>query len=179
MSDVQDPFTLVDSPWGRVEAWKANALAIGALSALYNKIRNDCVNAGNGGEPDPEVGELSAAMLGGARQMLDAIEHLEARMDRLECDQRERIRMDEEAEEASRLKLDPGDAPDDDIAIAGGGPHTGGELMIKPPVNGEPPGEEEDISSKEEYQWLRLELWVCCGSSSWTILRSTPSSRRF
>jgi len=44
IENTQDPWALVDSPWGVIEQWRANALAGGAMSALTQVaaiVRND------------------------------------------------------------------------------------------------------------------------------------------
>jgi hypothetical protein len=43
-----DPFELVDSPWGHIEAWRASTLATGTMGALhqvYDIVRNDAAAA--------------------------------------------------------------------------------------------------------------------------------------
>src|SRR5262249_23064585 len=40
----RDPFELVDSPWGTIEAWRASTMAtgtMGALAQVYEMVRND------------------------------------------------------------------------------------------------------------------------------------------
>lgn len=42
----EDPFQLIDSAWGTIERWRANALetgSLGALTALSKKVRNNSV----------------------------------------------------------------------------------------------------------------------------------------
>ena len=39
-----DPFEMIDSPWGHIEAWRASTLAtgtMGALAQVYDVVRND------------------------------------------------------------------------------------------------------------------------------------------
>jgi hypothetical protein len=48
--DPNDPFTMVSSPWGELEKWRADALATGAMSVYdqYLKtVRADAVDAGS------------------------------------------------------------------------------------------------------------------------------------
>ena len=56
-------FERVDSPWGRMEAWRANAMAMGALAALMDRIRND-----SAAKPDT----IAPAVLSSSRPMLAA-----------------------------------------------------------------------------------------------------------
>src|SRR6516165_10862301 len=44
LENNQDPFALVDSPWGVIEQWRANTIAIGTMGALAQVaaiVRND------------------------------------------------------------------------------------------------------------------------------------------
>jgi ubiquinone biosynthesis protein UbiJ len=45
---THDPFELIDSPWGHIEAWRASTLSTGTMGALhqvYDIVRNDAAAA--------------------------------------------------------------------------------------------------------------------------------------
>jgi hypothetical protein len=43
-ADPQDPWEIIDTPWGRMEAWRASTMAtgtMGSLQSVYEIVKND------------------------------------------------------------------------------------------------------------------------------------------
>ncbi|SED74295.1 hypothetical protein SAMN05444161_3894 [Rhizobiales bacterium GAS191] len=103
MNDVRDPFEKVDSPWGVLPAWKADAIALGALNALMERIRNDTA---------AEAPAVNAAVLDGVKSVLTALDGINRRLDSLEKSSKIRTRLDTFADEAEQFRLPEGIDPD-------------------------------------------------------------------
>src|SRR5262245_54460568 len=91
-----NPFELVDTPWGVIEAWRASTLAtgtMGALSNVYDAVRNDAATTAQ------RVAALDATREK-MQQLCGMIDNLHRRMDahaaRLEAFEAKR-RADEQA----------------------------------------------------------------------------------
>jgi hypothetical protein len=135
-----NPFDIIDSPWGRIECWRASTLAtgtMGALAQVYDIVRADA---------DAAVArvEETEARKGLVQHLCDQIAGMQERINRLEDALETRHKAD--AERAARdqqfeeepLALPPGDPPSElEPAIAAdlnGGSHTpSGELHDLPP----------------------------------------------
>ena len=103
IENTQDPWALVDSPWGVIEQWRANALAGGAMSALTQVaaiVRNDAA------ELEKKTVELDAkkhqvlSTINRLVKFMSRVDALTARMEALEAkhraDEEERERLEEE-----------------------------------------------------------------------------------
>src|SRR5262245_13330989 len=109
-----NPFELVDTPWGHIEAWRASTLAtgtMGALSNVYDVVRSDAATTAE------RVAALDATKEK-MQQLCDMIDNLHKRMDahaaRMEAFEAKR-RADEEQQhefEEEPLSLPPGDPAD-------------------------------------------------------------------
>jgi hypothetical protein len=167
MTDMHDPFELVDSPWGHIERWRASTLAtgtMGALAQVYNMVRNDAA----------EVAARADAMearKGFVQHLCDQVAEMQQRINTLADALEARHKADAEraardAFEQEPLALPPGDPPGADPAIAAdlnGGSHIpGGELhdvpakseLPEPPLQadqgGDLPEELEDLPEPPE-----------------------------
>jgi len=130
-----NPFELVDSPWGHIEAWRASTLAtgtMGALAQVYDTVRNDAATTAE------RVAALDATRAQ-LQTLCDMIDNLHKRMDqhaaRLETFEAKR-RADEQQQrefEEEPLALPP--EPDD--------PVTGDETH-------QPSGDLHSIAAKSE-----------------------------
>ncbi|SED41982.1 hypothetical protein SAMN05444161_3166 [Rhizobiales bacterium GAS191] len=124
MADVRDPFEKVDSPWGVLPAWKADAIALGALNALMERIRNDTA---------AEAPAVNAAVLDGVKSVLTALDGIGERLAKLERSAKTRHRLDAASDEAEQFRLPDGVDPDE----------PGGALpapsLGPDPKGGEPP----------------------------------------
>jgi hypothetical protein len=72
-------------------ACRANAMAMGALEALMERVRND-----SAAKPDT----VAPAVLDGVKNVLNALEGIDRRLARLEKSAKARGRLDAEADEA-------------------------------------------------------------------------------
>jgi hypothetical protein len=104
-----NPFELVDSPWGRVERWRADALAIGAMGALaqvHQIVRNDQA------ELEQKTVELDAkkhAVLSTINRLvkfMSRVDALTTRMEALEAKHRADEEQQREFEEPIELPPD-------------------------------------------------------------------------
>lgn len=79
-------------------ACRANAMAMGALAALMERVRND-----SAAKPDT----VAPAVLDGVKNVLNALEGIDRRLARLEKSAKARGRLDAEADEAEQYRLRP------------------------------------------------------------------------
>jgi hypothetical protein len=147
MTDIHDPFELVDSPWGHIEAWRASTLAtgtMGVLTQVYDIVRNDAAAAVASVEETENRKEL-------VQRLCDMVAALQDRINTLADALEARHRADEEEAQRQRefeeepLTLPPHvvetDVPRDD--------HTpGGELHDLPAS--EPEDKEQQLSEPPE-----------------------------
>ena len=100
---AHDPFEIIDTPWGRIEAWRASTMAtgtMGALAQVHQIVRNDAA------ELQEKLVELDAkkhAVLSTINRLvkfMSRVDSLAARIDALEAkrraDEAERERLEEE-----------------------------------------------------------------------------------
>jgi hypothetical protein len=96
-----DPFALVDSPWGRIEAWRASTLACGTMGVLAQVaaiVRNDAA------ELEQKAVELDAkrsavlSTINRLMKFMSRVDALTARVEQLEAKRR--------ADEAEQRELE-------------------------------------------------------------------------
>src|SRR5262249_8176544 len=129
----RDPFELVDSPWGTIEAWRASTLATGTMGALAQVaaiVRNDAAQL------EKETVELDAkrsAVLSTVNRLLrfmSRVDALTSRVEKLEAqrkaDQAVQRKLDEEPIELPPDLNRPQDLPP--AKIGDETPPSGGEL---------------------------------------------------
>ena len=76
----ENPFELIDSPWGHIERWRASTLStgtMGALSSVYDAVRADAVAAAS----RADEAEARDALV---QHLCDKITDFEKRFDALE-----------------------------------------------------------------------------------------------
>jgi len=142
IENTQDPWALVDSPWGVIEQWRANALAGGAMSALTQVaaiVRNDAA------ELEKKTVELDAkkhqvlSTINRLVKFMSRVDALTARMEALEA----KHRADEEQQR--RFEEEPIDLPPDLAAYQTSSPPQ----KIEDETHS-PGGELHDVPAKEE-----------------------------
>ena len=150
MTDIRDPFELVDTPWGHIEAWRASTLATGTMGALHNVydvVRADAAATAARAEEiqnrDENIKQLAQRLLEGMDTLATRVDALEA-AHRLDVEQAARqARFDEEP-----LTLPPQvvetDVPKDDDQ------HTPGGELYDLPATEDPELEVEDQVEFEE-----------------------------
>src|SRR5262245_31555287 len=99
-----DPFAIIHTPWGHIEAWRASTLAtgtMGALAQVYDVVRSDAATTAE------RVAALDATSEK-LKQLCDMIDNLHKRMDahaaRMEAFELKR-RADEEQQ--SKFEAEP------------------------------------------------------------------------
>ena len=145
-----NPFELVDTPWGHIEAWRAPTLAtgtMGALAQVYDAVRNDAATTAE------RVAALDATREK-MQQLCDMIDNLHRRMDahaaRMEAFELKH-RADEQAQlkfEQEPLALPP--EPDDPDVVEDETHQPGGELHSVAAKEGEPAS--EDAEDQTEFE---------------------------
>ena len=137
-----DPFEVIDTPWGKMEAWRASTIAtgtMGALAQVYKMVRNDAA------ELEKKAAALDAkksAVLSTVNRLLKFMSRVDALTSRVEA-----LEAKHKADEATQRKLDeePIELPPD---IA--------EYQTRTPPSEigdethQPGGELHSIASKEE-----------------------------
>jgi hypothetical protein len=120
-----DPWSLVDSPWGQIEAWRASTLAtgtMGALTTVFDIVRNDAASAA----------EREATMQNTMSQIMrlcDAIDVLHKRVDAFAA-RKEALQLQHRLDAEKQRRLDE-------------------EPLVAPPgtTSGDPPTKEDDDPS--------------------------------
>src|SRR5262249_37190645 len=109
----RNPFEIIDTPWGHIEAWRASTLAtgtMGALAQVYDVVRNDAATTAE------RVAALDATTEK-LKQLCDMIDHLHRRMDahaaRMEAFEAKRRADEEEQQAAAREFEEPIELPPD------------------------------------------------------------------
>jgi hypothetical protein len=103
-----NPFELVDTPWGHIEAWRASTLAtgtMGALAQVYDVVKNDTANLAvraDAEEARTALIQHLCAKVGEFEQRFDA---LEARL--AEAEDKRRADQEREAEFEEEIELPP------------------------------------------------------------------------
>src|SRR5262249_41042143 len=134
----RNPFELVDSPWGTIEAWRASTLAtgtMGALAQVYEMVRNDAAELQ---EKTVAFDAKKASVLSTVNRLIrfmSKVDPLSARIDALEQKRRADEEQQRQFEEPLELPPDLAEyqtlAPPSEI---GDETHTpGGELHTVPP----------------------------------------------
>jgi hypothetical protein len=139
-----NPFELVDSPWGKIEAWRASTLAtgtMGALQSVYDLVRSDSAEA-------TARADEAAAQHTLIQHVLDQITEFEKRFDAhvariAEAEKRAR----DDAARQARFDEEPVELP----------PDISAKQTSAPPKNigdttHHPSGELHSIDPKEEEQ---------------------------
>lgn len=101
LENTQDPWELIDTPWGVIEAWRASTIAtgtMGALAQVADAVKNDAAELRARAD---EATALKALV----HHVCDSVAGLEKRINRLADALEARQRADEEAAERQR-KLD-------------------------------------------------------------------------
>src|SRR5262249_3279571 len=146
-----NPFELVDTPWGHIEAWRASTLAtgtMGALAQVYDTVRNDAATTAE------RVAALDATKEK-MQTLCEMIDNLHRRMDqhaaRMEAFEVKRRADEEEQEAAARefeepieLPPDTGDLDEPDI------PDVPTALEDADTHQHQPGGELHEIAAKDE-----------------------------
>jgi hypothetical protein len=153
-----NPFELVDTPWGHIEAWRASTLAtgtMGALAQVYDVVRNDAA------EVAARANEIEARK-GLVQHLCDQIAEMQQRINTLADALEARHKADAEREEQERqfeeeplseppgtdTELEAQDPPEIVADLEVGSHVPGGELHDIPPKDEggfqEPPLETED-----------------------------------
>jgi hypothetical protein len=116
-SDPQDPFAIIPTPWGEMEAWRASTIAtgtMGALAQVHQIVRNDQA------ELEQKTVELDAkkhAVLSAINRLvrfMSRVDALTARVEQLEAKRRSDEEQQREFEEPIELPPDldrPQDLP--------------------------------------------------------------------
>src|SRR5262249_40470975 len=136
-----NPFELIDSPFaeGKMERWRANAMATGAmgyLAQIYKMVRNDAA------ELEKKTAALDAkksAVLSTVNRLLRFMSRVDALTSRVEA-----MEAKHKADEAERQKFDeePIELPPEPPSPIGDETHTpGGELHALAPKDQEPSSE--------------------------------------
>ena len=96
-----DPFEVIDTPWGKMEAWRASTIAtgtMGALAQVYKMVRNDAA------ELEKKAAALDAkksAVLSTVNRLLKFMSRVDALTSRVEA-----LEAKHKADEATQRKLD-------------------------------------------------------------------------
>src|SRR5262245_42446679 len=106
----RNPFELVDSPWGKIEAWRASTLStgtMGALTQVYEMVRSDAAELQ---EKTVAFDAKKSAVLKTVNRLLSFMSRVDALTSRVEALEEKR-----KADEAVQRKLDeePIDLPPD------------------------------------------------------------------
>ena len=104
-----NPFELVDSPWGRMESWRASTMAcgtMGALAQVYEIVRNDAAELQ---EKTVAFDAKKASVLRTVNKLLHFVSRVDAlnsRVDALEARRRSDEQAQREFEEPIELPRD-------------------------------------------------------------------------
>jgi hypothetical protein len=141
IEQTEDPWKIIDSPWGELPAFRVQGLANGAAGALealhnvYQAVRNDAAEAT--ARADAIIAKRDTEIRGQIVKLITGLDTLTARVDSIEAENRA-AKADaarKAAFDAEVLTLPPGDPPDPSL-IEDASHHPGGEL--------------HDIAPKEE-----------------------------
>jgi hypothetical protein len=119
----RNPFEIIDSPWGHIEAWRASTLAtgtMGALAQVYEIVRNDAANLQ---EKTVAFDAKKASVLRTVNKLLNFMSRVDALTARVEALEAKR-KADEERHEEP-IEEPPGMGDD--------APSPSGELHTLPP----------------------------------------------
>jgi hypothetical protein len=136
-ADPVDPWATVSTPWGELPAWKAAALAGGAMN-IYDRVRNDAVEAqstiADVAARERNVAAREDACYTRERKIAAAVKQVAVAADRAAAawDRAQQLKADAERAAEPPLPLPPGAAGDDLFALAGPEHTPGGELSAVP-----------------------------------------------
>jgi hypothetical protein len=163
LDNNQDPWQIIDSPWGPLEAWRASTLAtgtMGALTQVYEMVRNDAAELQ---EKTVAFDAKKASVLRTVKKLLNFMSRVDALTSRVEALEEKR-----KADEAVQRKLDeePIELPPDisekqtlapPVEVGGDTHQPGGELHAVAPKSElpEPPLETEGDELGELPEELR------------------------
>jgi hypothetical protein len=146
-----DPFILVDSPWGKIEQWRASTLALGTMGCLqtvYEHVKNDSAELQ---ERELEHASRANAELTLARDVVAKIDSLTRRIDSLEATHKEaeaeqqRLDAQRELEDLEDIELPPG-IEELGENTADDTPHPDGSLHTLPPSHDQ---DKEELAALE------------------------------
>jgi hypothetical protein len=107
-----DPFILMDSPWGKIEQWRASMAlgTMGCLQTVYEHVKNDSAELQ---EREQAQTSRDNATLALARDVVTKIDAITRRLDSLEASQaaeRAQAKVDAQRaqEEEENIELPPG-----------------------------------------------------------------------
>jgi hypothetical protein len=121
-----DPFEIIHSPWGHIEAWRASTLAtgtMGALAQVYDIVRNDAADRAARADADAARSTL-------IQHVCDKIAEFEKRFDALTArlaTAEDKRRADEQAAREFEEPIEEPPGTSDDT------PASSGELHALPP----------------------------------------------
>lgn len=144
--DPQDPWEMLDTPWGRMEAWRASTLATGRMG-VFEQVRADAI-AAEAKRTDIEEREQAIAvreqaadarerqLAVSAARLRDAISRADGQWDRIE-----QARTDQERELAEPLVEPPSTMsklPEPSLPLADDTHVPTGDLHALPPEQQQP-----------------------------------------
>jgi hypothetical protein len=121
-----NPFELVDSPWGKIEAWRASTLAcgtMGALTQVYQMVRNDAAELE---EKTVAFDAKKASVLRTVNKLINFMSRVDALTARMEALEAKRKADEQAAREFEEPIEEPPGMGDDT-------PSPSGELHALPP----------------------------------------------
>jgi hypothetical protein len=139
-----NPFELVDSPWGKIEAWRASTLAtgtMGALAQVYETVRNDAAEL----SARADEAKARSALI---QDLCSRVDGFQRRFDALVAKHEAEEAVRKAAADAARefeeepLSLPPGDPPEQLDAELG--KRDGGA------IGHTPSGELHEVAAKHE-----------------------------
>ena len=139
---THDPFEVIDTPWGHMEAWRASTIATGTMGALAQVaaiVKNDAAALE---EKTAALDAKKSAVLSTVNRLLKFMSRVDALTSRVE-----KLEAQRKADEATQRKLDeePIELPPDfaEYQTRTPPPEIGGETH-------QPGGELHSIAPKEE-----------------------------
>jgi hypothetical protein len=138
----RNPFEIIDSPWGRIECWRASTLAtgtMGALAQVYQMVRNDQAELQ---EKTVAFDAKKASVLRTVNKLLNFMSRVDALTSRVEALEAKRKADEEQQREFEEPIEEPPGTSDDT-------PAPSGELHALPPSE-EPASEDPELSLEFE-----------------------------
>jgi hypothetical protein len=140
-----NPFEIIDTPWGTMEAWRASTMAIGtmgALSQVYKIVRNDAAELE---KKTVAFDAKKASVLRTVNKLLNFMSRVDALTSRVEALEA-RHRADEE--ERERLEEEPISLPPDLAARQASSPAS--KIDDDEDETHHPSGDLHSVAPKEE-----------------------------
>src|SRR5215471_13055162 len=141
LDNNQDPWQIIDTPWGEMEAWRASTMATGTMGALAQVaaiVRSDAAALE---EKTAALDAKKSAVLGTVNRLLKFMSRVDALTSRVEALEAKR-RADEE--QRREFEEEPELPPDFDR------PQDLPPTPIREDETHQPAGELHDIAAKEE-----------------------------